>query len=85
MRIDELLKKKQTVSFEFFPPKEAAQESVLFDTINKLAPFNPDFVSITFGAGGSTSHKTFDWTLKLKDEYKLNSMMHLTKNYQPKV
>ncbi|MDR0454365.1 MAG: methylenetetrahydrofolate reductase [NAD(P)H] [Deferribacteraceae bacterium] len=78
MRIDKLLKNKKTVSFEFFPPKEAAQESVLFDTINKLAPLNPDFVSITYGAGGSVAHKTFDWTLKLKDEYKFNSMMHIT-------
>ncbi len=78
MRIDKLLNTKQTLSFEFFPPKEAAQESVLFDTIEKLAPFNPDFVSITYGAGGSTGHKTFDWTLKLKNDYKLNAMMHLT-------
>ena len=78
MRIDQLLKKKQTTSFEFFPPKEVAQETVLFDTIDKLASFNPDFVSITYGAGGSTAHKTFDWTVKLKNEYKLNTMMHLT-------
>ena len=78
MRIDKLLKDKQTVSFEFFPPKESAQEAVLFDTITKLAPFNPDFVSITYGAGGSTAHKTFNWTLKLKNEYKLNPVMHLT-------
>ncbi len=79
MKIADILRnKKMTVSFEFFPPKKVENEQVLFDTIDVLKNYNPDFVSITYGAGGSTKDKTLDWTFRLKDEYQLNPMMHLT-------
>ena len=79
MKISEILKhKKPTISFEFFPPKKIENESVLFKTVEILKDYSPDFVSITYGAGGSTREKTVEWTLKLKKSYNLNVMMHLT-------
>ncbi len=79
MKISDILKnKKTTISFEFFPPKKAENEQTLFDTIRVLKDYKPDFVSVTYGAGGSTKDKTVDWTLKIKTEYSLNAMMHLT-------
>lgn len=76
MRISNILKTKQTVSFEFFPPKEAKQEPVLFETIEKLKNFIPDFASITYGAGGSTRDRTFSWSKTLSESF--TTMMHLT-------
>ncbi len=79
MKISEILKEKnRTISFEFFPPKKIENEQTLFNTIEILKDYKPDFVSITYGAGGSTKDKTLEWTLKLKNEYSLNPMMHLT-------
>ncbi|MDA4629704.1 methylenetetrahydrofolate reductase, partial [Escherichia coli] len=42
------------VSFEFFPPKTEVMEERLWETVTRLAPLNPEFVSVTYGAGGST-------------------------------
>jgi methylenetetrahydrofolate reductase (NADPH) len=78
MNINTILKAKQTTSFEFFPPKDNAQESVLFETVARLAPHNPDFVSITYGAGGSSGERTFNWTKMIQQTYKFATMMHLT-------
>lgn len=79
MKISDLLKENRTLlSFEFFPPKELEGEYVLDETVGKLRRFDPDFVSVTYGAGGSTREKTIDWTLRIKNEHKLNVMMHLT-------
>jgi len=79
MKICEKLdKKKRLVSFEFFPPKKAENDHILFETLSKLVPYSPDFVSITYGAGGSTKDKTLEWTLRIKREYNIDVMMHLT-------
>jgi len=79
MKISDLLKKESPLlSFEFFPPKSEESEHVLDDTVGILRGYDPDFVSITYGAGGSTRDKTLDWTLRIKGEYELNVMMHLT-------
>ncbi len=79
MKIGILLnQKKRLLSFEFFPPKKQENEQILFDTIKRLKNYNPDFVSVTYGAGGSTRDKTLNWTKIIKDEYGLNVMMHLT-------
>ena len=48
------------VSFEFFPPKNGDMESQLWESITRLAPFQPDFVSVTYGAGGSTKQPTLN-------------------------
>ncbi|KAA0257331.1 methylenetetrahydrofolate reductase [NAD(P)H] [Deferribacter autotrophicus] len=79
MKISEILEsKKMTLSFEFFPPKKVENEKILFDTIDILKNYNPDFVSVTYGAGGSTKDKTVDWTIRILKDYNLNVMMHLT-------
>jgi len=75
---DILLSKDFLISFEFFPPKKEENEHILFETISKLKPYNPDFVSITYGAGGSTRGKTAYWTKHIKEDFGLNVMMHLT-------
>ena len=48
------------VSFEFFPPKSEGMSERLWDTIQRLEPMSPDFVSVTYGAGGSTRERTHD-------------------------
>lgn len=78
MKISEILKHKRTVSFEFFPPKAQESEQVLFNTIKELRKYNPDFVSVTYGAGGSTTDKTLEWTRCMKQDYDYSVMMHLT-------
>jgi methylenetetrahydrofolate reductase (NADPH) len=79
MKISELLKLgRPLLSFEFFPPKTEESEGVLDETVAKLSRFSPDFVSITYGAGGSTRDKTLDWSLRIRNQYDLNVMMHLT-------
>ncbi|PLX66204.1 MAG: methylenetetrahydrofolate reductase [NAD(P)H] [Denitrovibrio sp.] len=78
MKISDILKAKRTVSFEFFPPKKEETEQVLFKTIKDLRKYNPDFVSVTYGAGGSTRDKTLEWTKCMKQEHDYSVMMHLT-------
>jgi methylenetetrahydrofolate reductase (NADPH) len=79
MKIANMIAKKDSLlSFEFFPPKKVENEYILFETINELRPYKPDFVSITYGAGGSTRDKTLSWSIRLQKEYHLETMMHLT-------
>lgn len=65
-------------SVEFFPPKsdEAAQQ--LLETAKQIQTYNPDFVSITYGAGGSTRNRTLDYANKLQEDYEYKVMPHLT-------
>ncbi|MDO8749686.1 MAG: methylenetetrahydrofolate reductase [NAD(P)H] [Dehalococcoidia bacterium] len=65
-------------SFEFFPPTTSAGFDALYATIGELQPLNPTFVSVTYGAGGSTRRKTVDLVAKIKHELGLESMAHLT-------
>ena len=79
MRIDTLLGKgKPTVSFEFFPPKTDAGFSALFETIDELKPIAPSYVSVTYGAGGSTREKTVQLVERIQRELGIRSMAHLT-------
>jgi methylenetetrahydrofolate reductase (NADPH) len=59
-RIANKLAAGRTLSFEFFPPKSASAQMTLGRTVAELAPLGPDFVSITYGAGGSDRHRTAD-------------------------
>ncbi len=67
-----------TLSFEFFPPKDQAGESVLRDTIEALAPYSPDFVSVTYGAGGSTRDRTVRIASEVISRLKVPTYGHLT-------
>ncbi|MGA5300760.1 methylenetetrahydrofolate reductase [NAD(P)H] [Nucisporomicrobium flavum] len=67
-----------TFSFEFMPPKTREAEQLLWQTIRELEPLRPDFVSITYGAGGSTRDTTVDVTERVATETTLLPMAHLT-------
>lgn len=66
------------VSFEFFPPKTAAMEETLWDTVWALAPLGPAFVSVTYGAGGSTRARTHATVARIVREAGLVAAAHLT-------
>lgn len=69
---------KVKVSFEFFPPKDDASERRLWDSIQKLEPLNPDFVSVTYGAGGSTRERTHRTVKRMVTESGFKPAAHLT-------
>jgi methylenetetrahydrofolate reductase (NADPH) len=79
MRIDQVLGQgKPTISFEFFPPKTEAGFTALFQTVEELRPLRPTYVSVTYGAGGSTRQKTVQLVERIQNEAKIRSMAHLT-------
>ena len=65
-------------SFEFFPPKTEEMEQTLWTSIARLAPLNPTFVSVTYGAGGSTRERTHRTVKRMLDETQLRPAAHLT-------
>jgi methylenetetrahydrofolate reductase (NADPH) len=70
--------KLPAISFEFFPPKSEEMERSLWDTINRLAPLAPNFVSVTYGAGGSTRERTHSTISRILAETSLTPAAHLT-------
>src|SRR3712207_7912030 len=66
------------VSFEFFPPKTPEMEATLWASVARLAPLNPQFVSVTYGAGGSTRERTHATVSRLVQETHLKPAAHLT-------
>jgi len=79
MRIGDLFVRGAPVfSFEFFPPRTEAGEQALLRTIANLRHLQPSFVSVTYGAGGSTREKTIDIVTRVKREYGIEAMAHLT-------
>jgi methylenetetrahydrofolate reductase (NADPH) len=67
-----------SVSFEFFPPKSPEMEAKLWDSVKRLEPVNPSYVSVTYGAGGSTRERTHGIVKKMAEETKLNPAGHIT-------
>ena len=78
MKIKNILQERRTVSFEFFPPREADGVPGVIDVAQRLRAFNPDFVSVTYGAGGGTRAFTEEITMRLRRETDLEVMAHLT-------
>ena len=79
MRVDEIIANKSpTFSVEFSPPRDAEKEKALFETARQLRDLEPDFVSVTYGAGGSTRDGTVEITRRLKDELGFETMAHLS-------
>lgn len=76
MRPDE--RPKFQVSFEFFPPKTDVMEERFWDSIHKLAPLHPRFVSVTYGAGGSTRERTLRMVKEVKAQTGVDAAAHLT-------
>jgi methylenetetrahydrofolate reductase (NADPH) len=79
MRIDQLLTGDEPVfSFEFFPPKTEQGEQNLYAALAELRTLEPSFVSVTYGAGGSTRSKTIEIVRRIRDDYGLEAMAHFT-------
>jgi methylenetetrahydrofolate reductase (NADPH) len=80
MRIDQILQDadEPVFSFEFFPPKSDAGERVLGAALESLRALSPDFVSVTYGAGGSRRARTLELTKWIKHELGIEAMAHLT-------
>src|SRR5271170_4477479 len=70
--------KLPAISFEFFPPKTEEMERSLWETIKRLAPLSPNFVSVTYGAGGSTRERTHSTIARILKETGLTPAAHLT-------
>src|SRR5690349_13241686 len=79
MRIDELFSNGLPIrSFEFFPPKDDDGFDRLYKTIDRLKPLQPSYVSVTYGAGGSTRRKTVELAGRIQNDIGIRTMAHLT-------
>jgi methylenetetrahydrofolate reductase (NADPH) len=76
--IDKLARERPAYSFEFFPPKDEAGVDQLFRTVQDLRPYAPTYVSVTWGAGGSTRRLTVELVRRIKQETGIEAMAHLT-------
>uniref|UniRef100_UPI0040577148 methylenetetrahydrofolate reductase [NAD(P)H] n=1 Tax=Acetatifactor sp. TaxID=1872090 RepID=UPI0040577148 len=76
--ISDLLKAKQTLSFEVFPPKKENEFEAAFEILDKLSILHPDFISVTYGAGGSRSKKTVDIAAYIQNTLHINALAHMT-------
>src|SRR3569623_474166 len=66
------------LSFEFFPPKTDVMEERFWESVGKLAPLKPRFVSVTYGAGGSTRERTLRMVSRVKADTGIDAAAHLT-------
>lgn len=79
MKISEIYKKKKSLSFEIFPPKKDDELKNIDETLSVLCELKPDFISVTFGAGGSSNNnRTIELAHKIKNEYGVEPVVHLT-------
>ena len=79
MRIDEIIKSKRTLSFEVFPPKKDGEDKEkLLATIDALTSFSPDFISVTYGAGGSNSKNTVEIADYIQNHARVTALAHIT-------
>jgi methylenetetrahydrofolate reductase (NADPH) len=80
MRIDDILdaSEEPVFSIEFFPPKTPEKVRELFETVKTLRPLRPSFVSVTYGAGGATRDGTVEIASRIRHEYGLETMAHLS-------
>ncbi len=79
MHIQDVFRSRPTTfSFEFFPPKTDKASNDLFETIAQLQALHPSFVSVTYGAGGSTRERTHDLIVRIQQETRLTAVSHLT-------
>src|SRR6516165_3590728 len=79
MHIQDIFQRDRTTfSFEFFPPKTDDESEKLFVTIARLQELQPSFVSVTYGAGGTTRERTHDLVVRIQRETQLTAVSHLT-------
>jgi len=75
---ERLRHKRPVFSFEFFPPKTEKGEAALLRSLERLAPLEPDFVSVTYGAGGSTRTRTLQLVSRIRSDFGIEPLAHLT-------
>lgn len=78
MKIQNILAETRTISFEFFPPRDVSGIPAVLEKIESLQSYSPNFISVTYGAGGSTRQFSEELTIKAKNEYEMEVMAHLT-------
>lgn len=79
MKISDIQKNKKSLSFEIFPPKKDAELKNIDATLEVLCELKPDFISVTFGAGGSSNNnRTIELAKKIKNQYHVEPVVHLT-------
>ncbi len=79
MKIKEMFATKKTVmSLEVFPPKLTSPVETIYDTLDGLSDIKPDFISVTYGAGGKARDRTVEIASKIKNDYGIESLAHLT-------
>lgn len=76
--IAENLQKKRTLSFEVFPPKKDGEFDAVYEILKELGKLSPDFISVTYGAGGSRSKKTVDIASFIQNQLKIDALAHMT-------
>lgn len=76
-RITDVLQRGRSISFEFFPPRTPEAEEVLERTLRELEPLAPSYVSVTYGAGGTTRERTHDIVARINHETSMTAMAHL--------
>lgn len=76
--IKNLLEKKKTLSFEVFPPKKDGEFKAAYEVLDALGRLEPDFISVTYGAGGSRSKKTIDIASYIQNTLKIDALAHMT-------
>lgn len=78
MKTSEIFKKKKVLSFEIFPPKRTGSINTIYDTLDGLQDLSPDFISVTYGAGGSENNRrTIKIASSIKNDYGIESVAHL--------
>ena len=77
MKTKEIFKKKCCFSFEIFPPKRNMPIESIYNTLEELSALNPDFISVTYGAGGSANSYTIEIASRIKNRYGIESAAHL--------
>ncbi len=78
MRTSEIFKNKTVLSLEIFPPRRTAAIDIIYDTLDELKGLNPDFISVTYGAGGSENNTaTLEIASAIKNDYGIESVAHL--------
>ena len=70
--------KKPVISFEIFPPKKDSPVETIYKTIEALKDLTPDYISVTYGAGGSTTNRTVEIAKLIKQQYNIEALAHLT-------
>jgi len=78
LKINEILKTGPSFSFEFCPPRDEKMEGVLAQTLRDLEPLQPSYVSVTYGAGGTTRERTHDLVVAINGDTSMTAMAHLT-------